>query len=213
MHWKPNFFLSQGLICEIQECQCSSYLKPCFVLLGTIFAYGQSSSGKTFTMTGSAMHPGIIKLAVNEIFSRIDKVRLKYGIWWHTDNLCSIVNNAEVQKSNLLLGSFVNVISYWKFELLGYINYLKVKKAHVFIFHWYAARESVLYFLLFVHQIFFNLVLYYSCVVVICNIIQKAVASCRINICFSDPWQGVSGTMLLHGDLQWKGVRPPLLRG
>ncbi|XP_078317677.1 uncharacterized protein LOC111118975 isoform X1 [Crassostrea virginica] len=41
---------------------------------GTIFAYGQSSSGKTFTMTGSAMHPGIIKLAVNEIFSRIDKI-------------------------------------------------------------------------------------------------------------------------------------------
>ena len=76
-HWKPNFFISKGLICEIQERQCSSYLKPCFVLIGTIFAYGQSSSGKTFTMTGSAMHPGIIKLAVNEIFSRIDKVCMK----------------------------------------------------------------------------------------------------------------------------------------
>uniref|UniRef100_A0A8W8KFP2 Kinesin motor domain-containing protein n=1 Tax=Magallana gigas TaxID=29159 RepID=A0A8W8KFP2_MAGGI len=41
---------------------------------GTIFAYGQSSSGKTFTMTGSNMQPGIIKLAVNEIFSRINNI-------------------------------------------------------------------------------------------------------------------------------------------
>lgn len=48
--------------------------------LGTIFAYGQSSSGKTFTMSGDAIHPGIIKLAVNEIFARIDKVSNNW-IW------------------------------------------------------------------------------------------------------------------------------------
>lgn len=38
---------------------------------GTIFAYGQSSSGKTFTMSGSAMQPGIISLSVEEIFKQM----------------------------------------------------------------------------------------------------------------------------------------------
>ncbi|CAM0873785.1 unnamed protein product [Alopecurus aequalis] len=35
---------------------------------GTAFAYGQTSSGKTFTMNGSGADPGIIPLAVRDIF-------------------------------------------------------------------------------------------------------------------------------------------------
>lgn len=42
--------------------------------VGTIFAYGQSSSGKTFTMSGSAMQPGIISLSVEEIFKQMKNV-------------------------------------------------------------------------------------------------------------------------------------------
>ncbi|KAJ1962239.1 hypothetical protein GGI12_002758, partial [Dipsacomyces acuminosporus] len=44
---------------------------------GTIFAYGQTSSGKTHTMHGSEAEPGIIKLAVNSIFGTVanDKAR------------------------------------------------------------------------------------------------------------------------------------------
>ncbi|KAJ1939066.1 hypothetical protein EC988_007413, partial [Linderina pennispora] len=38
---------------------------------GTIFAYGQTSSGKTHTMHGSEVEPGIIKLAVRDMFSKI----------------------------------------------------------------------------------------------------------------------------------------------
>ncbi|KAI9477418.1 kinesin motor domain-containing protein, partial [Coemansia mojavensis] len=38
---------------------------------GTIFAYGQTSSGKTHTMHGSGQEPGIIKLAVQEIFDTV----------------------------------------------------------------------------------------------------------------------------------------------
>ncbi|KAJ2716396.1 hypothetical protein H4R19_000676 [Coemansia spiralis] len=38
---------------------------------GTIFAYGQTSSGKTHTMHGSGSEPGIIKLAVKEMFDII----------------------------------------------------------------------------------------------------------------------------------------------
>ncbi|XP_030293944.1 centromere-associated protein E isoform X3 [Sparus aurata] len=38
---------------------------------GTIFAYGQTSSGKTFTMMGSDLIPGVIPLAVEDVFQTI----------------------------------------------------------------------------------------------------------------------------------------------
>jgi hypothetical protein len=37
----------------------------------TVFAYGQTSSGKTHTMKGTAEEPGIIPLAVQEVFQLI----------------------------------------------------------------------------------------------------------------------------------------------
>ncbi|CAI9291764.1 unnamed protein product [Lactuca saligna] len=39
---------------------------------GTAFAYGQTSSGKTFTMNGSENDPGIIHRAVKDIFTKIE---------------------------------------------------------------------------------------------------------------------------------------------
>ncbi|KAJ0024467.1 hypothetical protein Pint_08614 [Pistacia integerrima] len=41
---------------------------------GTVFAYGQTSSGKTFTMNGSPTNPGIIPLAVKDIFEKIQMI-------------------------------------------------------------------------------------------------------------------------------------------
>ncbi|ORY05417.1 kinesin-domain-containing protein [Basidiobolus meristosporus CBS 931.73] len=38
---------------------------------GTIFAYGQTSSGKTFTMHGTKEEPGIIPMAIEDIFRYI----------------------------------------------------------------------------------------------------------------------------------------------
>ncbi|XP_016979176.2 kinesin-like protein KIN-7O [Drosophila rhopaloa] len=38
---------------------------------GTIFAYGQTSSGKTYTMMGDGQNPGIMVLAAKEIFQHI----------------------------------------------------------------------------------------------------------------------------------------------
>ncbi|XP_034006459.1 centromere-associated protein E isoform X13 [Trematomus bernacchii] len=38
---------------------------------GTIFAYGQTASGKTFTMLGSDRFPGVIPLAVEDVFQTI----------------------------------------------------------------------------------------------------------------------------------------------
>ncbi|KAF6034981.1 hypothetical protein EB796_006716 [Bugula neritina] len=43
---------------------------------GTIFAYGQTSSGKTHTMLGSDTEPGLISYAMNDIFSLVQLVRL-----------------------------------------------------------------------------------------------------------------------------------------
>ncbi|XP_066430038.1 centromere-associated protein E-like isoform X1 [Eleutherodactylus coqui] len=40
---------------------------------GTIFAYGQTSSGKTFTMMGTKDNPGIISLAIQEVFRIIQE--------------------------------------------------------------------------------------------------------------------------------------------
>lgn len=42
---------------------------------GTIFAYGQTSSGKTYTMTGTDDKPGVIPLAVKQIFEEIDSTK------------------------------------------------------------------------------------------------------------------------------------------
>ena len=40
---------------------------------GSCFAYGATGSGKTFTMTGSAEHPGVMPRAIEELFSRAAK--------------------------------------------------------------------------------------------------------------------------------------------
>lgn len=45
---------------------------PC--LVGTVFAYGQTNSGKTHTMRGSATEPGVIPLAVHDLFDIIQEV-------------------------------------------------------------------------------------------------------------------------------------------
>ena len=41
---------------------------------GTIFAYGQTSSGKTYTMMGSGKDDGIIHRAIKRIYTSISKV-------------------------------------------------------------------------------------------------------------------------------------------
>ncbi|RZC83410.1 hypothetical protein C5167_046196 [Papaver somniferum] len=40
---------------------------------GTVFAYGQTNSGKTHTMRGSASEPGVIPLAVHDLFRTIQE--------------------------------------------------------------------------------------------------------------------------------------------
>ncbi|KAL8238901.1 hypothetical protein R6Q59_015468 [Mikania micrantha] len=40
---------------------------------GTVFAYGQTNSGKTHTMRGSSIEPGVIPLAVHDLFDMIQQ--------------------------------------------------------------------------------------------------------------------------------------------
>ncbi|CAE8704056.1 unnamed protein product, partial [Polarella glacialis] len=54
--------------CEVIESFCEG-------VNGTIFAYGQTASGKTFTMQGNGKTDGIIQLAVMEIFNQINAHR------------------------------------------------------------------------------------------------------------------------------------------
>uniref|UniRef100_A0A4Y0B5U8 Kinesin motor domain-containing protein n=2 Tax=Anopheles funestus TaxID=62324 RepID=A0A4Y0B5U8_ANOFN len=42
---------------------------------GTIFAYGQTSSGKTYTMIGNDREPGVVPLTASEIFEQIKKIK------------------------------------------------------------------------------------------------------------------------------------------
>uniref|UniRef100_A0A182QAB4 Kinesin motor domain-containing protein n=1 Tax=Anopheles farauti TaxID=69004 RepID=A0A182QAB4_9DIPT len=42
---------------------------------GTIFAYGQTSSGKTYTMIGNDREPGVVPLTAHEIFEQIKKIK------------------------------------------------------------------------------------------------------------------------------------------
>lgn len=45
---------------------------------GTVFAYGQTNSGKTYTMRGSKVEPGVIPLAVHDLFQIIRQVTTSY---------------------------------------------------------------------------------------------------------------------------------------
>ncbi|KAJ4895343.1 Kinesin-like protein [Raphanus sativus] len=44
---------------------------------GTVFVYGQTNNGKTHTMRGSQSEPGIIPLAVNDLFENVYQGRKK----------------------------------------------------------------------------------------------------------------------------------------
>ena len=41
---------------------------------GTIFTYGQTTSGKTYTMLGTPENPGLLPCTLKDIFNMIEKV-------------------------------------------------------------------------------------------------------------------------------------------
>ncbi|XP_032595275.1 kinesin-like protein KIN-7I isoform X2 [Drosophila grimshawi] len=54
------------------DCMAKHIVEACIKgFNGTIFAYGQTSSGKTYTMMGDERNPGVMVLAAKEIFNQI----------------------------------------------------------------------------------------------------------------------------------------------
>lgn len=45
---------------------------------GTIFMYGQTTSGKTYTMLGNPQDPGMLPCALKNLFSEIIKVMMAH---------------------------------------------------------------------------------------------------------------------------------------
>ncbi|KAL2454392.1 P-loop containing nucleoside triphosphate hydrolase superfamily protein [Abeliophyllum distichum] len=83
---------------------------------GTAFAYGQTSSGKTFTMNGSENDPGIIHRAVKDIFAEIEMttdreflVRVSYMEIYNEDiiDLFAVENQKLQIHESLERGVFV----------------------------------------------------------------------------------------------------------
>ncbi|KAK1299972.1 Kinesin-like protein NACK2 [Acorus calamus] len=70
---------------------------------GTVFAYGQTSSGKTYTMNGSEDDPGIIHLAIKDIFKNIQMrgiyvAGLREEIVSNTEQVLNLIKVGEANR-------------------------------------------------------------------------------------------------------------------
>ncbi|CRK87590.1 CLUMA_CG001387, isoform A [Clunio marinus] len=73
LHINQSLLVLGKIIRELAKKNSSLKRKAFKGFNGTIFAYGQTSSGKTHTMIGKNKMPGIIPLAVRDIFNEINK--------------------------------------------------------------------------------------------------------------------------------------------
>ena len=71
VHFKGLIHLRPSTIMCLYKLQ-SPFMSSLSV--GTLFAYGQTSSGKTYTMMGDQRDEGVIPKAVGEIYDYIEKV-------------------------------------------------------------------------------------------------------------------------------------------
>ena len=76
---------------------------------GTVFAYGQTSSGKTHTMMGSNQSPGVIPLAVQDIFSYVRKVRRPFS---HTPRSAPDSHDSRAARGQTYDREFLIRVSY-----------------------------------------------------------------------------------------------------
>ncbi|XP_067141654.1 centromere-associated protein E-like [Centruroides vittatus] len=78
----PNCSYTFDRVFNVNESNVCIYEEICLPIVnsvmeginGTIFAYGQTSSGKTYTMVGTRDNPGIIFFTINSIFDTIENM-------------------------------------------------------------------------------------------------------------------------------------------
>ena len=66
---------------DVYEETCNALVDGCMAgFNGTLFAYGQTSSGKTYTMMGdpASNNPGICQMAVQQVFDAIENVSCSF---------------------------------------------------------------------------------------------------------------------------------------
>jgi hypothetical protein len=66
-----------------------------------VLAYGQTSSGKTYTMKGTAPHPGLIPLSIKEIFGRIEEQGLLAKVKVRVDRSASATSRSTTRISSI----------------------------------------------------------------------------------------------------------------
>lgn len=74
-NWTPKY-----LFCSIMQADCFFYLIYFQFLAATVFAYGQTSSGKTYTMQG------ITENAIKDIYEYIEEVVCYISHYLLSDN-------------------------------------------------------------------------------------------------------------------------------
>jgi hypothetical protein len=74
---------------------------------GTIFAYGQTASGKTHTMQGTRDEPGVIPLAVRDIFHYVETVPRLSTLQW-----LACLHSAHPQRGQCREREFLLRVSY-----------------------------------------------------------------------------------------------------
>ncbi|KAK8858917.1 hypothetical protein IAR55_003148 [Kwoniella newhampshirensis] len=79
-----------------------------------IFAYGQTASGKTHTLTGSSSEPGIIPLSISDVFAQIRStpdreylLRASY-LELYNEAIIDLLSGAELQLSETKKGVVIN---------------------------------------------------------------------------------------------------------
>ena len=85
---------------------------------GSVFAYGQTNSGKTHTMTGSTDEPGVVRLAVKDVFHRIRSPTQTTD----TTSSTSTITTTQGSREYLVRVSYLEIYNEQIYDLLSQTN-------------------------------------------------------------------------------------------
>lgn len=92
-----------------------------------MFAYGQTNSGKTHTMRGSATEPGVIPLSVHELFETIQQVLKARSILKYTNEKKTAIRCSETYLTRFVF-AYTITLEMGCFRGCGNFDYFKCDK-------------------------------------------------------------------------------------